>query len=86
MPTLNNKDPEVYSMAAQLSRQTGKSMTVVVKEALADRLARVPEPKGAQERLIARVMELVRLANAHPLLDNRTPDEILGYDEAGVPK
>jgi len=37
---LNVKDAEVYSLARELSRRTGESLTEVVRTALRERLAR----------------------------------------------
>jgi len=37
-------------------------------------------------RAIARVMEIARRVSAKPILDPRSPDEIIGYDEHGVPR
>jgi hypothetical protein len=37
-------------------------------------------------RLVARVMEIARRAADRPVLDPRSPDEIIGYDEQGVPR
>jgi antitoxin VapB len=86
MPGLNVKDPEVYSMAAELARLTGKSMTFVVKHALREQLVRERRQEPANKRTVNRVMALARRIAARPVLDSRTPDEILGYDESGVPR
>jgi antitoxin VapB len=86
MPILNIKDPEAHALASELAQRTGQSLTQAVKEALRDRLAREPITKSAQQRLVARVQELGRRASSRPVLDPRTPEEILGYDEFGVPQ
>ena len=86
MPILNIKDPEAHALASELAQRTGQSLTQVVKEALRDRLAREVATRPAQQRLISRVLELGRRASSRPVLDPRTPEEILGYDEFGVPQ
>jgi antitoxin VapB len=40
----------------------------------------------AVESLVEDVMEIGRHCASLPLVDPRTPDEILGYDENGVPQ
>ena len=82
---LNIKDPEVYGMARKLADITKQSMTEVVRQALRDRLAR-----EERKKLSPHVMEKLREISDHcaslPVLDNRTEDEILGYDEYGIPR
>jgi antitoxin VapB len=86
MPVLNIKDPEAHAMAKELARRTGKSLTAVVKEALQDRLRREPPSESERERLLATMNRIARQIQSYPVLDSRTPDEIIGYDEIGVPR
>jgi len=86
MPVLNIKDPEAHAMAVEIAQRTGQSLTQVVKEALQERLARDRMARSDKERLMARVRELAKRASSRPVLDPRTPDEIIGYDEIGVPR
>ncbi len=37
-----------------------------------------------KKQLIKKVMKIGRRAASRPVLDDRTPDEILGYDEMGI--
>lgn len=85
MPTLNIKDPEVYEIASELARRTGVSMTEVVRNSLRDTLAANNANQSVRSRKLARVMEIARRISSSPVLDPRTPDEILGYDEHGLP-
>jgi hypothetical protein len=49
------------------------------RERIADGMLRTPEERiAAMRRIAARVARL-------PILDDRSPDEILGYDESGLP-
>lgn len=86
MPILNVKDSQAHAMAAELARRTGKTLTDVVKEALQERLARERVTSSEAVRMAERVLEIARRAASRPVLDQRTPDEILGYDESGVPR
>lgn len=86
MAILNIKDPEVHALAVELAERTGQTLTQAVKEALRDRLARERAAKSDQRRLIARVLALGRRASSRPVLDPRSHEQILGYDEFGVPR
>lgn len=86
MAVLNIKDAEAHTLAAELARRTGRSLTQVVKEALRDRLESERARQPGAGRLVARVLELARRASSRPVLDARSPDQILGYDESGLPR
>ena len=77
-------DPEAERLARELAAVTGESLTEAVTEALRDRLVRVTRHRNDSMLLedIRRIQEEVRRL---PVLDNRTPDEIIGYDEYGLP-
>lgn len=83
---LSIKDPDVDQMARELADLTGETITETIKKSLQDRLKR--EKIRQSERVVPLREELAairkRLA-ALPDLDDRSPDEILGYDEHGLP-
>jgi len=81
---LNIKNPEADRLVRELAVLTHGSYTDVVLEALREKLAR---EVGRRRSLrlseeVARIQE--RVAQL-PILDPRTPDEILGYDSSGLP-
>lgn len=86
MASLNIKDAEAHRLAAELARRTGESLTTAVKQALRERLAREQTRGAAGERKLQRVMALAAGIAAAPELDPRTLEEILGYDEDGLPR
>ena len=64
---------------------TGESLTEVVVNSLRERLAheqRRPAPRSASEILREARARLSRL----PVKDSRPPDEIIGYDDWGLPR
>jgi antitoxin VapB len=80
---LRINNPEADSLARELARTTGESITQAVILALRERLER---EQGRQQPSLAE--ELVRIGKecaALPVLDGRTADELLGYDEEGLP-
>jgi len=78
---INLKDPETEALARELARQTGESLTTAVGQAVRERLERLRlrrSRRGALERVLMSAWEL-------PRIDQRTPEEIIGYDEHGLP-
>jgi antitoxin VapB len=81
---LSIKDPEADRLARRLARLTGESMTEAVKTALRDRLRHEQRRRGKQiDR--ARIDDTVAGIAALPVVDTRSPDELIGYDDAGLP-
>ena len=82
---LSIKDPETERLARTLARLTGETITTATKRAIEERLRRV----GGQSRraaLLEDMAEIRRRWSAMPVLDGRTPEEIMGYDEHGLPR
>ena len=83
---LNIKDPDTHALARRLANATGESLTSAVRVALEERLARVERiAAGAKGDLVARLEAIARHCGALPLRRRRSEDEILGYDERGLP-
>lgn len=81
---LNIKDPAVDRLVRELAAETGESITTAVSTAARERLERL---RGAvpRERRKAAMMRIAERSAARPVLDDRSPEEILGYDENGLP-
>ncbi len=85
-------DAETERLARKLAEVTGKPLPAVVKEAIEARAEAVGLPLEARERrmsrdeLLERMKEIVKGFDSLPVLDSRSPDEIIGYDEFGVPR
>jgi antitoxin VapB len=86
MAALNIKDPEVHQLAVELARRTKRSLTEVVKESLRESLARQRSSQIESQRVVERVMRIAERIATSPVLDPRTPDELLGYNDIGVPE
>ena len=82
---LSLKDPETDSLARQVARLTGESLTEAVRSALRLRLRDEQLKRGERPWDEARISALIERYNALPVFDDRTDDEILGYDENGLP-
>jgi len=82
---LNIRNPEAERLAAELARATGESKTEAVTKALRDRLVRVRREHTGR-RLADELEEIAEHCASLPVLDGRRPEEILGYDEVGLPR
>jgi antitoxin VapB len=82
---LNIRNPETEKLAAELARQTGETKTEAVTKALRDRLMRVRRER-TKRRLADELEEIAKHCASLPVLDGRRAEEILGYDEQGVPR
>jgi antitoxin VapB len=82
---LSIKDPETDRLARELARRTGESLTEAIKRALAERLRRV-SGRASPSRLRDELRAIRNRASRLPVLDPRSPDEVLGYDEHGLPR
>lgn len=80
--TLYIKNPAAHRLAQQLSKQMGVTLTEAVIRALEDRLNAAKRAKPIDRK---KVEALLAKMDALTVLDSRTPDEILGYDEFGLP-
>jgi antitoxin VapB len=79
------KNPETELLARELAKETGESITEVITKSLQDRLHRLHGRRHVQD-LPEEVADILERMDALPNLDTRTEDEILGYNEFGVPK
>ena len=82
---LSIKDPEADRLARELARQTGETITEAVIVSLRERLARQRARKKAPARR-AKLRALRESMRQLPIVDARAPDEIIGYDERGLPR
>jgi antitoxin VapB len=80
---LNIKNPEADRLAKQLAQATGESLTEAVLNTLRERLVR--ETARKDEQVLERLREIQERFSELPVLDSRTPDDLSGYDENGLP-
>ena len=80
---LSIKHPEADRLARQLAHATGESLTEAVTTAIRERFIR--ETGTNPDTFEADIERIVASLKNAPVLDDRTPDEILGYDEFGLP-
>lgn len=81
---LSIKDPEADRLAREVARLSGESITSAVTTALRERLERLSHPPG--QTLAEQLDEIAVRCAKLPVLDPRSPDEIIGYDDHGLPR
>lgn len=81
---------ELERLAHLVASKTGKTPDIVLKEALEARareagvdMTAAPRRRPFDE---AKIRSLIERTAALPVLDPRAPDDIIGYDEFGVPR
>lgn len=79
---LSIKSAEADELARELARVTGESLTDAVTVALRERLER---QRHDRSDLAERLLAIGASARDLPRLDLRPDDEIIGYDEHGLP-
>ena len=83
---LHITNPKANKLARKLAKETGETITDAIVNALEERLERNASKKANdREKRKAAVLEVVKRFNNLPILDKRPADEILGYDENGLP-
>jgi antitoxin VapB len=82
---LSIRNPETEKLADELARLAGESKTEAVTKALRDRLERLRRERAG--RPLAGELDRIAMHCASlPVLDGRSDDEILGYDDDGLPR
>jgi antitoxin VapB len=84
---LSIKNADADQLARELAETTGETITEAVVQAIRERLererARRQSAAGQRAARIRRIQE--RIARL-PVRDQRPADEIIGYDEHGLPR
>jgi antitoxin VapB len=81
---LNIRNTEAEQLAEAVAKLTGETKTEAVAQALRDRLDRLRRERA--RRRLADELDAIALHCAQlPVQDPRSADEVLGYDEHGLP-
>ena len=81
---LNIKDADTHALAKRLASLTGESLTQAVKQAVRERLAQVEKARRAV-RLADELDHIALHCASLPRRDRRSAEQIIGYDEQGLP-
>ena len=91
---MTNLSQETKALIEAKAASTGRTPDEIVRDAVSrtgDILpwrspARPLPPSGTKEELIAGMEEIAARSAARPLVDPRSADEIIGYDDFGLPR
>lgn len=78
-------DPETERLARELAGLRKQGVAQAVAEALRKEIARVRPKPGREDKEALRrgIQEIVDRVKRLPIIDDRSPDEIIGYNEHG---
>jgi antitoxin VapB len=82
---LSIKNAATERLARQVADETGESITEAIQRSLEERWERLKTRRRGRV-LTRQIEDLLRRVDALPTLDPRSPDEILGYDDHGMPR
>ena len=77
--------PEANRLVQELISYTGESIPEAVTRALRERLEREKKKRIPSQDLAEQILEIGRECASLTVLDPRSADEILGYNEQGLP-
>lgn len=81
---LSIKNPRVDRLARELAAQTGEGLTQAIMVALEERLRRVRGTTSSPS-LRSELARIRKRCASLPVLDDRSPDDIVGYSDDGLP-
>jgi antitoxin VapB len=82
---LSIKSQETERLAREIAAKTGESLTGAIQKALAERLERLKHQRRSKI-LATQLEDILRRVDQLPILDSRPADEIVGYDDQGLPR
>ena len=80
---LNIKNQDTHRKAKELARLAGETMTEAVDKAVSERLERLRKKRNTKA-VAQQLLEIGRRCSRLPVLDDRSPEEML-YDDRGLP-
>jgi antitoxin VapB len=81
---LSIKSIQAEQLVRDVAETTGESLTGAILTALQERMDRLKNQRRTQV-LTSQLDDILRRVDAMPTLDTRPENEILGYDDDGLP-
>jgi antitoxin VapB len=82
---LSIKNEETERLVRELARREGVGVTAAVHRAVTERLSATAKRERDPDAIMAAIRKIQADVAKLPILDGRSADEILGYDEYGLP-
>lgn len=81
---LSIKDDKTDALVRQLAALTGESITEAVFQSVKERLERL-KAKNSPNSLARELDAIAQRCASLPVLDSRSPEKLIGYDDRGLP-
>ena len=81
---LSIRNAKTEKLARELAAESGETITQAINQALEERLERLRGRSTAPD-LVEEILKISKRCSAIPDRDQRSADEILGYNSLGVP-
>lgn len=81
---LSIKNEDTERLIRRVAKLTGESLTDAVRISVEERYARLTRRKSGRT-LADELNEIALRCAGRPVVSHLTPDEVLGYDENGIP-
>ena len=78
------KNDQTELLARQLATLTGETITEAIRSALAEKCERMRRARTGRS-LASELDEIAQRCARRPMISDLSADDILGYDESGVP-
>jgi len=82
---LSIRNPRTEKLARELAAESGGTITQAINQALEEKLERLRGRSTAPD-LVGEILKISKRCSEIPDRDQRSADEILGYDSVGVPQ
>ena len=83
--SLNIKNPATVALVDELARRQGISKTAAIHQALTEQLHRLGYDDVPKDRMLDELRAIRKRVARLPELETRTDEEIVGFDDQGIP-
>ncbi|MBO9195959.1 type II toxin-antitoxin system VapB family antitoxin [Rhizobium sp. 16-449-1b] len=83
--SLNIKNPATVALVDELARRQGISKTAAIHQALTERLHRLGHADVPKDRMLDELRAIRKRIAQLPELEKRSDEDIVGFDEHGIP-
>lgn len=82
---LSIRNPRAEQLVREVAAESGENLTQAIIHALEERLDRIRGRRTISDTA-QEIMKISKRCSSLPDQDQRTPEEILGYDQTGIPR
>lgn len=83
---LSIKDNDTEQLVRLMAQLAGEGITEAVAQAARERLEKLQGRRRQGKATAGELMAIAKSFSRLPVFDSRSPDEILGFDEHGLPR